>query len=171
MALTEHEPVPAVARGLRAPGLTVMKFGGTSVGDTERLKHVARRCVAASEGGSRVVAVVSAMGGMTDELLRLAHEITDNPAPREVDMLVSVGAEVCEIYTDVSGVFTADPRVVPGARKLEEVSHEEMLEMAASGAGVMATRSIEVARSHNVNLYVRSSFEETEGTWIREENE
>jgi aspartate kinase len=264
MAITEHEPVPAVAHGLRAPGLTVMKFGGTSVGDAERLKRVARRCVAASEAGNRVVAVVSAMGGMTDELLRLAYEISDNPAPREVDMLVSVGeriscalvamaiidlghkatsltgsqagivtdsvhtkakivevraqrihdaldrgeivlvagfqgisessqdvttlgrggsdttavalaaalgADVCEIYTDVRGVFTADPRVVPEARKLEEVTHEEMLEMAASGAGVMATRSIEVARSHNVSLHVRSSFDETDGTWIREENE
>jgi aspartate kinase len=264
MAITEHEPVPAVARGLRAPGLTVMKFGGTSVGDTERLKRVARRCVAASDAGNRVVAVVSAMGGMTDELLRLAYEVSDHPAPREVDMLVSVGeriscalvamaiidlghtatsltgsqagivtdsihtkakivevraqrihaaldrgeivlvagfqgisessqdvttlgrggsdttavalaaalgADVCEIYTDVPGVFTADPSVVPGARKLEEVSHEEMLEMAASGAGVMATRSIEVARSHNVNLHVRSSFEEMDGTWIREEND
>jgi aspartate kinase len=264
MTLTEHELLPAVDRAPPSPGLVVMKFGGTSVGDTERLKRVARRCVAASEARSRVVAVVSAMGGTTDDLLSLAHEISENPAPREIDMLVSVGeriscalvamaiidlghratsltgsqagivtdsthmkakivevraqrihdaldrgeivlvagfqgisnesqdvttlgrggsdttavalaaalgADVCEIYTDVRGVFTADPRVVPGARKLEEVSHEEMLEMAASGAHVMATRSIEIARSHNVNLHVRSSFEEADGTWIREEDE
>jgi aspartate kinase len=264
MALTEFEAVPQVERAPRTPGLLVMKFGGTSVGDVERLKQVARRCVAAGERGHRVVVVVSAMGRTTDELLRLAHEISPAPAPRELDMLVSVGeriscallamaiidlgrratsltgsqagivtdsthtkakivevraqrihealdrgeivlvagfqgisgasqdvttlgrggsdttavalaaalgADVCEIYTDVPGVFTADPRVVPGARKLAVVSHEEMLEMAASGARVMATRSIEVARSHNVTLYVRSSFEDADGTWIRKEDE
>jgi len=248
----------------RTGGLVVMKFGGTSVGDTERLKRVARRCVAAKEAGSRVVAVVSAMGATTDDLIRLAREISDRPDPRELDMLVSVGeriscallamaiidlghdatsltgsqagivtdathtkakivevraerihdaldrgrivlvagfqgvaassrdvttlgrggtdttavalaaalgADLCEIYTDVAGVFTADPRLVPTARKLDEVSHEEMLEMAASGARVMATRSIEAARSHNVSLHVRSSFDDLEGTWIREEDE
>src|SRR5204862_5231733 len=94
MTLTEHEPVPAVDRAPRSPGLVVMKFGGTSVGDPARLKRVARRCVAASAAGSRVVAVVSAMGGTTDDLLRLAHEISDSPAPREVDMLVSVGERI-----------------------------------------------------------------------------
>ena len=264
MALTDYESVPAVERAQRSPGLVVMKFGGTSVGDTERLKRVARRCVAASEAGNRVVAVVSAMGATTDDLIRLAHEISDHPAPRELDMLASVGeriscalaamaiidlghkatsltgsqagivtdsthtkakivevrahrihealdrgeivlvagfqgvsgesqdvttlgrggsdttavalaaalgADACEIFTDVRGVFTADPRLVPGARKLDEVSHEEMLEMSASGAGVMAARSVEVARSHNVILHVRSSFEDTDGTWIREEDE
>jgi aspartate kinase len=263
MTVTDFEAVPAVEHAPPSPGLVVMKFGGTSVGDVERLKRVARRCVAAKEAGSRVVAVISAMGATTDDLLRLAHEISDHPAPREVDMLVSVGeriscalvamaiidlghsatsltgsqagivtdsthtkakivevrahrifealdrgeivlvagfqgfseesqdvttlgrggsdttavalaaalgADACEIYTDVAGVFTADPRVVPTARKLDEVSHEEMLEMAASGARVMATRSVEVARSHNVSLHVRSSFDDGEGTWIREEN-
>src|SRR5512133_490024 len=94
MTLIEHELVPAVERAPRTPGLVVMKFGGTSVGDTERLKRVARRCVAASEAGSRVVAVVSAMRGTTDDLLRLAHEISSDPAPREVDMLVSVGERI-----------------------------------------------------------------------------
>jgi aspartate kinase len=264
VALTDYESLPAVEPAARAPDLVVMKFGGTSVADTERLKRVARRCVAASEAGHRVVAVVSAMGQTTDDLIRLAHEISDHPAPRELDMLASVGeriscalvamaiidlghsatsltgsqagivtdsthtkakivevrahrihealdrgdivlvagfqgvsgesqdvttlgrggsdttavalaaalgADVCEIFTDVRGVFTADPRLVPGARKLDVVSHEEMLEMAASGAGVMATRSVEVARSHNVNLHVRSSFEDEDGTWIREEDE
>jgi aspartate kinase len=264
MSVTDFEAVPAVEHAPPSPGLVVMKFGGTSVGDTERLKRVARRCVAAKEAGNRVVAVVSAMGATTDDLLRLAQEISDHPAPREVDMLVSVGeriscalvamaiidlghsatsltgsqagivtdsthtkakivevrahrifealdrgeivlvagfqgfsqeshdvttlgrggsdttavalaaalgADACEIYTDVAGVFTADPRVVAGARKLEEVSHEEMLEMAASGARVMATRSVEVARSHNVSLHVRSSFDDGEGTWIREESQ
>ena len=263
MTVTDYESVPAVERAPRSPGLVVMKFGGTSVGDVERLKRVARRCVAASEAGNRVVAVVSAMGQTTDDLIRLAHEISDRPAPRELDMLASVGeriscalvamaiidlghqatsltgsqagivtdsthtkakivevrahrihqalargdivlvagfqgissesqdvttlgrggsdttavalaaalgADVCEIFTDVRGVYSADPRVVAGARKLDEVSHEEMLEMAASGAGVMATRSVEVARSHNVSLHVRSSFEDADGTWIREED-
>jgi aspartate kinase len=258
------EAAPGAGRPARVNGLVVMKFGGTSVGDPERLKRVARRCVAAKEAGNRVVAVVSAMGSTTDDLLRLAHEISDHPAPREVDMLVSVGeriscalvamaiidlghratsltgsqagivtdathtkakivevrahrihdalergeivlvagfqgvskasqdvttlgrggsdttavalaaalgAGVCEIYTDVAGVFTADPRLVPTARKLDEVSHEEMLEMAASGARVMATRSVEVARSHNVSLHVRSSFDGADGTWIHEEDE
>src|SRR5262245_5904972 len=94
MALTEHELLPAFDHAPRSPGLVVMKFGGTSVSDTERLKRVARRCVAASEAGSHVVAVVSAMGGTTDDLLRLAHEISDTPAPREVDMLVSVGERI-----------------------------------------------------------------------------
>src|SRR3954466_1795682 len=264
MTITDYESVPAVARAPRSPGLVVMKSGGTSVGDTERLKRVARRCVAASEAGNRVVAVVSAMGGTTDDLIRLAHEIPDPPAPRELDMLASVGeriscalvamaiidlghkatsltgsqagivtdsthtkakivevrahrihealergeivlvagfqgvsgesqdvttlgrggsdttavalaaalgADVCGIFSDVRGGFSADPRVVPRARKLDEVSHEEMLEMAASGAGVMATRSVEVARSHNVSLHVRSSFDDAVGTWIREEDE
>ncbi len=264
MPVTDYEAVPAVEHAPRSPGLVVMKFGGTSVGDTVKLKRVARRCVAAKDAGNRVVAVVSAMGATTDDLFRLAHEISDHPAPREIDMLVSVGeriscalvamaiidlghtatsltgsqagivtdathtkakivevrahrihealdrgeivlvagfqgvsehsqdvttlgrggsdttavalaaalgADSCEIYTDVAGVFTADPRLVPNARKLDEVSHEEMLEMAASGAGVMATRSVEVARSHNVSLHVRSSFDDAVGTWIREEDE
>jgi aspartate kinase len=264
MTLAEFEAVPAVERAPRSPGLVVMKFGGSSVADVERLRNVARRCASAREAGNRVVAVVSAMGGTTDDLIRLANEISVRPNPRELDMLVSVGeriscalvamaiidlghmatsltgsqagivtdsthtkakivevrarrinealdrdeivlvagfqgvsaesfdvttlgrggsdttavalaaalgADACEIYTDVRGVFTADPRVVPDARKLDEVSHEEMLEMASSGARVMATRSIEVARSHNVTLHVRSSFEEADGTWIREEDE
>jgi aspartate kinase len=88
-----------------------------------------------------------------------------------VALAAALGADVCEIYTDVAGVYTADPRLVATARKLDEVSHEEMLEMAASGAGVMATRSVEVARSHDVSLHVRSSFDDAVGTWIRKEDE
>ena len=241
-----------------------MKFGGTSVGDTERLKHVAGRLVAARESGSKVVAVISAMGHQTDELLSLAHDVSSNPQPRELDMLLSVGeriscalvamaivdlghraisltgsqagivtdsshtkakivevraqrihealdrdeivlvagfqgvsnesldvttlgrggsdttavalaaalgADACEIYTDVRGVFSADPRLVPGARKLDRVSFEEMLEMTSSGAAVMMARSIEIARTHTVRLNVRSSFEDDDGTWITEEDD
>ena len=241
-----------------------MKFGGTSVADPEKIKDVARRLVAARAEGNRVVAVLSAMGDSTDELVRLAYEVSPRPKPRELDMLISVGeriscalaamaihdlgaeaisltgsqagivtdtvhgrakivdvrarrihealdqdrivlvagfqgvsadsfdvttlgrggsdttavalaaalgAQVCEVYTDVAGVHTADPRLVPSARKLERLSFEEMLEMASSGAGVMATRSIEVARSHNVRLYIRSTFSDGDGTWIGEEDQ
>ena len=265
MATTDYEAVPEitvedVARHL---GTVVMKFGGTSVADVERLKAVAARIVAAREAGSRVVAVLSAMGHSTDELIALAHEISPRPHPRELDMLISVGeriscalaamaihdlgheaisltgsqagivtdtfhgkakivdiramrihealdedrivlvagfqgvstgreittlgrggsdttavalaaalgADACEIYTDVDGVYTADPRIVPEARLLHAVSYEEMLEMSASGARVMALRSVEFARSHGVTLHVRSSFGGGEGTWIREEDE
>jgi aspartate kinase len=262
---TDYEVVPAVEGDDTAPhlGTVVMKFGGTSVADPEKLKSVARRLVAARESGSRVVAVLSAMGTTTDELLDLARQVSSRPEPRELDMLISVGeriscalaamaihdlrheaisltgsqagivtdtvhgkakivdvrarrihealdqdkivlvagfqgvsvdsfdvttlgrggsdttavalaaalgAQVCEVYTDVDGVYTADPRLVPNARKLDVLSYEEMLEMASSGARVMATRSIEVARSHNVRLHVRSTFNDTDGTWIREED-
>jgi aspartate kinase len=263
---TDYEAVPAVERDDEAPhlGTVVMKFGGTSVADPDKLKNVARRLVAAREDGSRVVAVLSAMGTTTDELLDLARQVSERPSPRELDMLISVGeriscalaamaihdlgheaisltgsqagivtdtvhgkakivdvrarrihealdanrivlvagfqgvsadsfdvttlgrggsdttavalaaalgAHVCEVYTDVDGVYSADPRLVPNARRLTLLSFEEMLEMASSGARVMATRSIEVARSHNVRLHVRSTFNDTEGTWIREEDE
>ena len=261
---TQYEGVPALAG--EAPsraGTVVMKFGGTSVADTEQIKAVARRLVAAREAGNRVVGVLSAMGDTTDELLRLANEVSPHPAPRELDMLMSVGervscalaamaihdlgheaisltgsqagivtdtmhgkakivdvraqrihqaldeerivlvagfqgvstaydvttlgrggsnltavalaaalgADACEMYTDVEGVFTADPRVVAAARKLHAVSYEEMLEMAASGAKVLQLRSVEFARNHGVRLHVRSSFSDAEGTWIREEDE
>ena len=262
---TDYEAIPAVEGDDAAPhlGTVVMKFGGTSVADPEKLRSVARRLVAARESGSRVVAVLSAMGTTTDELLDLARQVSSRPEPRELDMLISVGeriscalaamaihdlrheaisltgsqagivtdtvhgkakivdvrarrihealdqdkivlvagfqgvsvdsfdvttlgrggsdttavalaaalgAQVCEVYTDVDGVYTADPRLVPNARKLDVLSYEEMLEMASSGARVMATRSIEVARSHNVRLHVRSTFNDTDGTWIREED-
>jgi aspartate kinase len=263
MAATEFEAVPAVEGAETRGGTVVMKFGGSSVADPEKLKAVARRLVAARDGGHRVVGVISAMGDTTDDLLRLAYEVSERPHPRELAMLVSVGeriscaltamaihdlghaaisltgsqagivtdtvhgkakivevrarrihealdddrivlvagfqgvstdshdvttlgrggsdttavalaaalgADHCEIFTDVAGVFSADPRIVPGARKLDVVSFEEMLEMASSGARVMATRSIEVARSHTVRLHVRSSFGGEEGTWIREED-
>jgi aspartate kinase len=264
MTTVEFEAVPSLQPTGRTPGLVVMKFGGTSVGDTEKLKRVAERLVAAHEEGTKVVAVLSAMGKTTDELIRLAHEVSPAPHPREYDMLVStgerisnalcamaihdlgheavsftgsqagivtdeshtkakivevraqrihdaleedrivlvagfqgvststhdvttlgrggsdttavalaaaLGADACEIFTDVPGVFTADPRIVPDALKLDAVTYEEMLEMSASGAKVMALRSIEVARSYGVRLRVRSTFEAGEGTWIGEEDD
>lgn len=241
--------------------LRVMKFGGSSVADAEKIKNVARRIAEARESGDDVLAVVSARGKTTDGLVAMAREISERPDPREMDMLLStgeriscalmamalhdlgheavsftgsqagivtddshtkakileirgdrlqralgeghivlvagfqgvstennvttlgrggsdttavalaaaLGADVCEIYTDVTGVFTADPRIEPGARKLPLVSHEEMLEMAATGSKVLALRSVEFARRHDVPLHVRSSFKPEEGTWITKE--
>ncbi len=240
-----------------------MKFGGTSVADAERIKRAARRIVAQREQGKRVVAVLSARGHTTDELIQAAEEVSPNPDPREMDMLLStgeriscalcamaindlghkaisltgsqagivtdtshtkarildvradrikqaldedmivlvagfqgvstsrdvttlgrggsdttavavaaaLGAEACEIYTDVSGVFSADPRIVPDARKLPFVSFEEMLEMAASGAKVLQLRSVEYARTHGVRIHCRSSFEDGPGTVVIGEEE
>jgi aspartate kinase len=244
--------------------IVVMKFGGTSVADAERIKRAAGRIVSAREEGKRVVAVLSARGKTTDELVSQAHEISDRPDPREMDMLLSTGeriscalcamaindmghqaisltgsqagivtdsshtkariidvradrisealqqdrivlvagfqgvstdsrdvttlgrggsdttavalaaalrASVCEIYTDVSGVYSADPRIVPDARKLDRVSFEEMLEMSASGAGVLQLRSVEYARNHGVSIHCRSSFEDGPGTLVVSEEE
>jgi len=240
--------------------LVVQKFGGSSVGSTDRLMAVARRLIAAKERGNRVVAVVSAMGDVTNELLAKALAISVDPPEREMDMLLATGeqvtiallamaihaeghlamsltgaqagivsddvhtkariqevradrvmealdsgyivivagfqgltpsgeittlgrggsdttavavaaglsADVCEIYTDVDGVFSADPRVVPTARKLKTVSYEEMLEMAATGARVLQLRSVEYARNHGVVIHVRSSFNDSEGTIVKE---
>ena len=265
MTETAYETLPELesdeAKG--AAGTVVMKFGGTSVADPERIRRVAARLVATRRAGTRVVAVVSAMGYHTDELLELAQQVSPQPKPRELDMLISVGeriscalvamaisdlgtdavsltgsqagivtdtahgkakivevkahrihraldddrivlvagfqgvsteydvttlgrggsdttavalaaalgADACEIYTDVDGVFTADPRVVPEAQKLHAVSYEEMLELAASGAKVLALRSVEFARNHRVMVHVRSTFTDEPGTWIREEDE
>src|ERR1700751_1552598 len=265
MSATDFESVPKIAADAAGSGgnLVVMKFGGSSVADTGKITEVAGRLVRAREEGQRVVGVLSAMGDTTDELIRLAHEISPRPHPREYDMLISVGerisnalcamavhdlgheaisltgsqagivtdtvhgkakiAEVratrinealdagrivlvagfqgvsadshdvtthgrggsdltavalaaalggaCEIFTDVEGVFTADPRIVPNALKLRTVSYEEMLEMAATGARVMMARSVEIARRYGVPLHVRPSFSDSEGTWIAEEGE
>jgi aspartate kinase len=240
------------------PDTVVMKFGGSSVADPDKIRHVARRLVEARERGLRVVATVSAMGDTTDTLLELATRVSPDPQPREVDMLLSTGERIscalvamavsdlgheavsftgsqagiitdpvhtkakireitpvrivnaldlgrivlvagfqgfsrdtmdvttlgrggtdatavalaaalgatCEIYSDVLGVFTADPRIVPDARKLESVSYEEMLEMAASGAKVLMLRAVELARGHDVRIHARSTFSDEPGTWI-----
>jgi aspartate kinase len=242
----------------------VMKFGGTSVAGAEQIKRAARRIVAAREAGNRAVAVLSARGKTTDELVAQALEISDRPDSREMDMLLSSGeriscalcamaihdmghkaisltgsqagivtdsshtkariidvradrirealdedrivlvagfqgvstesrdvttlgrggsdttavalaaalqADVCEIYTDVAGVFSADPRIVPDARKLTFASYEETLEMAASGARVLQLRSVEYARNHGVRIHCRSSFENGPGTLVVTEEE
>ena len=243
--------------------LVVMKFGGSSVADAERISRASGRIAQAREEGNRVVAVLSARGKTTDELVAMAHEVSDRPHPREMDMLLStgeriscalaamvindlgheaisltgsqagivtdtshtkarildvradriraalddglvvlvagfqgvstssdvttlgrggsdttavalaaaLGADVCEIYTDVSGVYSADPRLVPDARKLPFVSFEEMLEMASSGAKVLQLRSVEYARNHGVRIHCRSSFEDGPGTFVLTEEE
>jgi len=243
--------------------IIVQKYGGTSVGDAERIRVVADRVVAAREAGHDVVVVVSAMGHTTDDLLALADRITPTPEPRELDMLLTAGeriamsllaiainargcraasytgsqagiitdtqhgrakiveirpqriqeslgagnvvivagfqglstsfdittlgrggsdttavalasaleAEFCEIYTDVLGVFTADPRIVPEARMIGRISYDEMLELAACGAKVLQLRSVEYARRNNVRIHVRSSFTDEPGTWVVEEDE
>jgi len=241
-----------------------MKFGGTSVAGAEEIKRAARRIVAAREAGNRVVAVLSARGKTTDELVAQALEISERPVEREMDMLLSTGeriscalcamaihdmghsaisltgsqagivtdsshtrakiidvraerireilaedrivlvagfqgvstdsrdvttlgrggsdttavalaaaldAGVCEIYTDVAGVFSADPRIVADARKLSVASYEEMLEMSASGAKVLQLRSVEYARNNGVRIHCRSSFEDGPGTLVVSEEE
>ncbi|GAB4278624.1 MAG: aspartate kinase [Coriobacteriia bacterium] len=254
----QSERIPCLERP--AMSLIVQKYGGTSVAGIERLRHVAKRIVATAEAGDAVVAVVSAMGDVTDELIEMAYNVSSDPSEREMDLLlatgeqvtsallamaiqdmgvpavaftgfqvgivtdsghtkarirevraetvraaldagkvaivagfqgvsdqgeittlgrggsdttavavaVGVGADVCEIYTDVDGVFTADPRIVPGARKLDTVSYEEMLELAATGARVLQLRSVEFARNHGVTLHVRSSFTGEPGTIVKE---
>ncbi len=241
--------------------LIVQKFGGTSVGNTERIKNVARRVAKYRAQGDQVVVVVSAMSGVTDNLIRLAKEIVPLPAEREMDMLLATGeqqtialaaialhslgvpavsltgaqagiitdgvhtkakiqnitpkqvhqlldagnvvivagfqgqtdaghittlgrggsdltaialaaalkADLCQVYTDVDGVYTADPRIVPTARKLPEIAYDEMLELAGSGAKVMQLRSVEFAKKFNVVFEVRSSLNENPGTIVKEE--
>ena len=243
--------------------LIVQKYGGTSVANTDRIKAVAERVVATAKQGNKVIVVVSAMAGETDKLIRIAHEITDAPDEREMDMLLSSGervtsaltamaiqsmgyksvsftgrqvgiitdsahtkamierisaerlvkainedkipvvagfqgidessdvttlgrggsdttavaiaaalkADLCEIYTDVEGVYTTDPRIVKEAKKLNKISYDEMLEMASLGAKVLHGRSVEFAKKYTVPLVVRSSFNYNPGTLIIKEDE
>lgn len=239
----------------------VVKFGGTSVATTERIQHVAQRIQKEYAKGHSIVAVVSAMGKTTDQLVAMANEIAATPSKREMDVLLTtgeqvtisllsmalqslgleaqsftgwqagivteqvpsnarieniqaktiqqalnegkiavvagfqgidaqgnittlgrggsdttavalaaaLGAERCDIYTDVDGVYTSDPRYIKGARKLQEMSYDEMLELAHLGAGVLHPRSVEVAKNHRMPMTVRSSYEEVEGTILKEE--
>ncbi|KEO85020.1 aspartate kinase [Tumebacillus flagellatus] len=240
--------------------LIVKKFGGSSVANPERIQRVARRVVETAQAGHQVVVVVSAMGDTTDDLIDLARQLTSNPSPREMDMLLTTGeqisiallamaiqelgqnslsftgglagitteavhgraritdiepsrlhgalndgnvvivagfqgitedgsittlgrggsdttavalaaalkADLCEIYTDVDGVYTTDPRVVKAASKLPAISYDEMLELAHLGAGVLHPRAVEFAKQYNVALMVRSSFNHNPGTLVEE---
>lgn len=241
--------------------LIVQKFGGTSVGNTERIQNVARRVLATQLEGNEVVVVVSAMSGVTDNLIKLARAISTTPTEREMDVLLAtgeqttialtamainalggkavsltgaqagittdgvhtkakianitphqihnflskgnicivagfqgetpgghittlgrggsdltaialasaIGADLCQIFTDVDGVYTADPRIVPSAHKIEEISYDEMLEMASTGSKVMQSRSVEFAKKFGVLFEVRSSFNNNPGTLVKEE--
>lgn len=241
--------------------LVVQKYGGTSVGNPEKIKNVAGRIADTRAGGNNLIVVVSAMGEMTDELVELAHQITDSPNEREYDMLLSTGeqisvallamalqtlgheaisftggqvgirtdgwhtkarivsidtsriqkelesgkiaivcgfqginseydittlgrggsdtsavalaaafkADLCEIYTDVDGVYTADPRIVPEARKLARISYDELLEMASLGAQVMQPRAVEFGKKYGVPMRIRSSYNHDPGTLVTEE--
>ena len=242
--------------------LIIQKFGGTSVGTIDKIRHVAARVVATQKAGNDVIVVVSAMAGETDRLINLAHEMIDKPDGREYDVMVSTGeqisvallsmaiqfmgykalsllgfqikistnsdftkariedidsqritkellkgnilvvagfqgvdeqenittlgrggsdttavalagvlkADVCEIYTDVEGVYTTDPTICPNARKLERIAYDEMLEMASLGAKVLHTRSVEFAKKHNVTIHVRSTFSQNSGTMVMKED-
>ena len=241
--------------------LLVQKYGGTSVGDPERIRNVARRVIDTQRAGHRVVVVVSAMSGVTDGLIKLAREVSPAPSEREMDVLLAtgeqttiallamaihaqgvpalsltgaqagivtdgvhtkakianitpkqilaalddgqvvivagfqgqtmegqvttlgrggsdltaiaiasaIGADLCQIFTDVDGVYTCDPRLVPSARRLDDLSYEEMLEMASSGSKVMQSRSVEFAKKFGVKFEVRSSFNDNPGTMIIDE--
>jgi aspartate kinase len=241
--------------------LIVQKYGGTSVGDIDRIKNVARRVAANRAHGDQIVVVVSAMSGVTDGLIKLAKDITATPPEREMDVLLATGeqttiallamalnavgvaavsltgaqagivtdgvhtkakianitpkeahrlldagnvvivagfqgqtaggqittlgrggsdltalalaaalkADLCQIYTDVDGVYSADPRIVPGARKMDEIAYDEMLELAGSGAKVMQLRSVEIAKKFGVVFEVRSSLTDNPGTIVKEE--
>ena len=240
--------------------LIVQKYGGTSVGTPERIRNVARRLVEVQREGSRVVAVISAMAGVTDDLIKLAHETSEQPAERELDILLATGehaatalvamavnalggraisltgaqagiltdrnytkarianisskqihellsddyivivagfqgqtpegetttlgrggsdltaialagalnADVCQIFTDVDGIFTCDPRVVTDAKKLDEVAYDELLEMASAGSKIMQSRAVEFAKKFGIEFEVRSSFKPSTGTVARE---
>ena len=241
--------------------LIVQKFGGTSVADTSSLKIVAERIIDRKKEGYEVVVVPSAMGSSTDELIDLANELSEQPTPREMDMLLSageritmsllsmhlnslghnsfsltgsqagiittsrhgkaeieeisgervregiergdivivagfqgfnrdtkeittlgrggsdatavalaaaLGAEKCEIFTDVEGVFTADPRIINSAKLIDEITYDEMLEMSSSGAGVLMARSVEFGRRYNVPIIVKSTFTNNKGTVVKE---
>lgn len=241
--------------------LIVQKYGGTSVADIDKIKDVAKRVAKKREEGYHMVVVVSALGDTTDELIKLAHKINDNPSEREMDMLMSTGeqisvallamalhklgheaisftgaqvgiltdashtqakildintkrieaelkkgkivivagfqgvtisqdittlgrggsnltavalakvlrADICEMRTDVNGIYTADPRIVKNAKKIPRISYEEMLELASLGAQVLQPRSVELAKKFNIPIHVRSSFTDEEGTIISKE--
>src|SRR5437667_394786 len=149
--------------------LIVQKFGGSSVADVERIKNVARKVIRAADAGNQVGVVVSAMGKTTDGLLALvAGQITTlgrgGSGTSAVALAAALKADRCDIYTDVDGVYTTDPRIVPGARKLDFITYDEMLELASLGAKVLHNRSVEFAKNYDVPLQVLNSFNANPGT-------
>src|SRR6266571_5376264 len=166
--------------------IVVQKYGGTSVADPDRIRAVADRVVRTRSQGHDVVVVVSAMGDSTDELMAMARQIAPIPNARELDLLltaaeriamsllsIAINARGCPAasYTGSQAGIITDTRVVPDAGRLHAVSYEELLEMAATGARVLQTRSVEYARRSGMLLHVRSSFSDAGGTWVTEEDE
>ena len=159
------------ARGCRATSFTGSQAGimtDTQHGAAKIVEIRPKRIIEALDAGN--VVIVAGFQGLSSkyEITTLGRGGSDTTA---VAMAAALGAEVCEIYTDVRGVFTTDPRVIPDARKIDRISYEEMLELAAAGARVLSSRSVEYARRHGVKLHVRSSFEDVEGTWVQEVDE
>jgi aspartate kinase len=159
------------ARGCRAASYTGSQAG--IITDTQhgaaKIVEIRPKRIAEALGAGNVVIVAGFQGLSSQyEITTLGRGGSDTTA---VAMAAALGAEVCEIYTDVRGVFTSDPRVVPGARKIDRISYEDMLELAAAGARVLHSRSVEYARRHGVRIHVRSSFEDVPGTWVQEVDE
>jgi aspartate kinase len=157
--------------GLDAISLTGSQAGivTDTVHGKAKIVEVRARRIHEALDDDKIVLVAGFQGVSTDyDITTLGRGGSDTTA---VALAAALGADACEVYTDVQGVFTADPRIVPGARKLHAVSYEEMLEMSASGARVLSLRSVEFARNHGVKLHVRSTFTDEDGTWIREEDE
>jgi aspartate kinase len=159
------------ARGCRAASYTGSQAGiitDTQHGAAKIVEIRPKRIAEALDAGN--VVIVAGFQGLSSqyEITTLGRGGSDTTA---VAMAAALGAEVCEIYTDVRGVFTSDPRVVEGARKIDRISYEEMLEFAAAGARVLHSRSVEYARRHGVRIHVRSSFEDVPGTWVQEDGE
>src|ERR671939_303634 len=136
----------------------VMKFGGTSVADLDRIRNVARHVKREVDAGHQV-AVVAGFQGVHKETSRITTLGRGGSDTSAVAVAAAIAAERCDIYTDVDGVYTTDPRVVPRARRLPKIAYEEMLELASLGAKVMQVRSIELAMVHRVRVFVRSSFD------------
>src|SRR5205823_1559082 len=159
------------ARGCRAASYTGSQAG--IITDTQhgaaKIVEIRPKRIAEALGAGNVVIVAGFQGLSSQyEITTLGRGGSDTTA---VAMAAALGAEVCEIYTDVRGVFTSDPRVVPGARKIDRISYEDMLELAAAGARILHSRSVEYARRHGVRIHVRSSFEDVPGTWVQEVDE
>ena len=165
-----------LAIAINARGCKAASYTGSQAGIITDTQHGAARIVEirptrilGSLGEGNVVIVAGFQGLSTNyDITTLGRGGSDTTA---VAMAAAVGAEVCEIYTDVEGVFTADPRIEPTARKVQTISYEEMLELSAAGAKVLSSRSVEYARRHGVIIHVRSSFEDEPGTWVREVDE
>jgi aspartate kinase len=172
----ERIAMSLLAIAMNAAGFAAASYTGSQAGIITDTRHGRARITDIRPGRIRealdrgAVVIVAGFQGVSTaaDVTTLGRGGSDTTA---VALAAALGAEVCEIYTDVAGVFTADPRVVPGARKLHAVSYEEMLEMAASGAGVLQLRAVEYARGSGVMLHVRSSFTDEAGTWVREEDE